>query len=222
MKFVLGLAVSAAVWTAAGGIAQAADTAPVPAAPEAALQEAAAAPSVVTAPPATPTTAGFTAPGGSIVDLEIVEEVNSKTNIRGDKIAVRLARPIMAGDHLLVPAGTMGMAEVIDARPAGLMGKNGVLLLAARYLDYQGQRIPLKALKLGGGGKDNSSTVMAVSMAVGLPAVLIRGGNMDIPVGAPANAKLAADLTLPDVPDTTAAPGQPSTTTAVIQEEKPQ
>lgn len=213
MKFVLGLAMSAALFSAAG--AQPVPT-PAEAAPTSAATDAQA------SAPAPPVASNFTLPAGSVVDLELAQVVNSKTNIRGDKVAIRLAQPIEADGRVLVPAGATGMGEVIDAKPAGMLGKSGELLLAARYLDYNGRKIPLRAFKLGGAGKDNSSAVLAVSMAVGLPAVLIRGGNIEIPVGTAANAKLAKDLTLPAADDASAraapASNQPSTMT---QEENP-
>ena len=79
------------------------------------------------------------------------------------------------------------------------MGKAGELVLAARYLDYQGTRIPLRSLRYGKGqGKDNVDTAAIVGFAVsGLITPFITGGEVRIPAGADVWAKVAADVSFP-------------------------
>lgn len=145
------------------------------------------------------------APAGMPILLEITERLGSKFNHQGDKFTFRLSMPIVVDGKVLVPAGTTGVGEVIDAAKAGFMGKPGELMLAARYLDYNGARIKLRGLRLGGQGNDNADLTMVLSMAVGIPALFVQGGEINIPVGARAEAKLAADLILPPASDQPAA-----------------
>ena len=155
------------------------------------------------------------APAGMRVDIQVVDLITTKVVKKGDKFQIRLVAPIIVDGKIIVPAGVMGQGEVIDAAHGGLMGKPGELLLAARYLDYNGQRIPLRAFKLSGRGDDNSDLALVVSMA-GVPgavvSIFIKGGEVVIPSGTRASAKLAADLTLPPAPLPVAAPAGPTPT----------
>jgi hypothetical protein len=81
-------------------------------------------------------------------------------------------------------------------------------VLAARYLDYQGIRIPLRSLRYGKGqGTDNAETAMWVGFAVsGLITPFITGGEVRIPAGADVWAKTAADVSFAPVPVPVAQP----------------
>ena len=107
-----------------------------------------------------------------------------------------LAHPLEIAKGVTVPAGTTGAGEVVHAAKSRAMGKAGELVLAARYLDYQGTRIPLRSLRYGKGqGKDNVDTTMWVGLAVGgLITPFITGGEVRIPAGADVWAKVAADV----------------------------
>lgn len=181
----------------------AAPVAPAPVAPAPVAPAPVAPAPVATAPVAAPPPAVCCrASAGTPIVLQIVNTVTTKVVKKGDKFAIRLVSPIVVDGKVLVPAGVTGEGEVIDAAHGGLMGKAGELLLAARYLDYNGVRIPLRSFKLGGRGTDNSNLSLAVSM-VGLPgavaSIFIKGGEVEIPPGTLATAKLASDLDLPPV-----------------------
>jgi hypothetical protein len=131
------------------------------------------------------------------VAIAIVEPLNSKTSIIGQFFDIRLVKPIMIDGQIIVPSGTMGKGEVIHAAKARAAGKAGELIIAARYLDYQGTRLPLRSLKYDADttGRNNVGTAAAVGIAVATPLILIiTGGQVDIPAGMPAIAKLASDV----------------------------
>lgn len=131
---------------------------------------------------------------GSLVQIEIVDPVNSATATRGDVVRLRLTAPVLAGDTVLLPAGTPGLGEVIHAERARGGGKAGELLLAARHLDYADYRIPLRGMKLGGNGSHRAGAALAVAIAAGPVGMLVRGGNLEVPVGTLAEARLAQPL----------------------------
>src|SRR5690606_9165528 len=137
-------------------------------------------------------------PAGSILVLQVDEAVTSKTAQQGDKFAITLAKPVTLDDEILVPAGTKGVGEVISAAHGGAFGKAGELVVAARYLQLDDQRIPLKAFKVGGSGSSGTDAALATAMLAGLPGIVfgatIKGGEMELPAGLVATAKLAADL----------------------------
>jgi hypothetical protein len=163
--------------------------------PAAAQTEPAAAPAA--APPADPGRPHVAS--GTPVDIELAELVSSKTHKRGDKFALRLALPIVLDGRIVVPAGVTGVGQVVDAASSGPLGRPAKLLLAARYLDFNGGQIPLRTLQLGRAGTDNSNAVMAASFIpyVGLLGLFVHGGEIEIPAGQRAQAKLAADLDAP-------------------------
>ncbi|KTE05827.1 hypothetical protein ATE71_17525 [Sphingopyxis sp. H115] len=140
-------------------------------------------------------------PAGTIIEIRIDEPVNSKTHETGDWYGISLARPIMLGDTVLIPAGTPGRGQVVHAAKSSWGGKAGELILGARYLEFEGRQIALRGMKLGGVGGHNEGLAFATSVAGGVVAMplvfAINGKNADIPVGTLATAKLAAELRPP-------------------------
>jgi len=133
------------------------------------------------------------------VAVELGEEVSTKRQKRGDTFAIRLAEAIVVDGRTLIPAGAAGGGEVVDAAPGGIAGRPAKLILAARYLAYNGVRIPLRGFRLAGTGRDNADTVSALSAVpyVGIFAIAISGGNVVFPAGMRGVAKVASDTDLP-------------------------
>lgn len=144
-------------------------------------------------------------PAGTIVALEITESLVSDERKTGDAFGFKLAQPIVLDGVELIPAGTSGVGEIVHAAPARASGKAGELIVAARHLDWQGTRIPLRGTKLGGAGSDRSGMVAGVAVAAGVFALFIHGGQMQIPAGTAAHAKLAQALPMPPLSDAASA-----------------
>jgi hypothetical protein len=182
-----------------------------------AAQEPATAPSVSATPVAEPVVQDALAvpppapccivPARTPIDIEFVDTVNSRANNNGDRFAFRLAEPLIVDGQVVAPAGTPGVGEVVHAAHASFGGKAGELILAVRYLDLNGTRIPLRSLRYGPRqGRDNSGAVTAGAMvtAVVLPvasvlAFVISGGEVNIPAGTRANAMTSTEISLPPV-----------------------
>jgi hypothetical protein len=147
-------------------------------------------------------------PAMTLVEIELADTVNSKANAIGDHFAFRLARPLEIDGRVVVPAGTPGVGEVVHAARARAGGKAGELILAARYLDLNGQHIPLRSFRYGPSqGKDNSGAVNVGAMvaAATIPGVamlgyLVAGGEVNVPAGTRANAKVAVETRVPAAP----------------------
>ncbi len=155
-------------------------------------------------PPAESTPAGSTVaappccvvPKGTVITIEIAEPLSAKKSTPGDNFKLRLAEPIVINGVTAVPAGAMGMGEVIDARPPAMGGSPGKLILAARYLEVGGVHLPLQSFKLGGSGDDNTgSAVWASAIVSPLLILAVKGGDVIYPIGTRATAKVAADVT---------------------------
>lgn len=130
---------------------------------------------------------------GTLISVEVVDRVSSATAKIDAMFAIRLHAPIVVDGAEIVPAGTSGMGQIVHAAKSRMGGKAGELILAARYLDVAGTRIPLRAFRIGGAGKDNSTLSMATTAVAGPVGFLISGGNKHIEAGTIAEAKVAAD-----------------------------
>lgn len=139
------------------------------------------------------------------IRIAITNPIASNGVSTGQLFAFTLAEPIPLDGGHSIPAGTPGQGEVVHAAHSGMAGKAGELVLAARYLNYQGTRIPLRSMRFGKGGKDQTGTANAIAIGTavvaplaGIFALAITGGEVRIPAGAIAEAKVAAD-TLIDI-----------------------
>lgn len=138
------------------------------------------------------------------VEIEIVDALNSRTARTRASFAFRLAEPLAVDGRVVAPAGTPGVGEVVHSAKAGAGGKAGELILAARYLELEGTRIPLRSLRYGRRqGTDNSGAVntggmvaAAVLPVASLVGFLISGGEVDIPAGTRAHAQTSAEIVL--------------------------
>lgn len=158
---------------------------------------------------------------GSVLVLETLEPLNSSKLKRGDKFALRLAEALSVDGVELLAAGTPGVGEVIHAEAAHGGGTPGELLVAARYLEVGGRRIPLRAFRLGVTGKDNTNLALGVSFAAGPFAHFIRGREIEIPAHTRGEARVAQDTewvpataaAAQELPAPTSTATSPSTTT---------
>jgi hypothetical protein len=148
-------------------------------------------------PPAMAATVPATLPVGTPMVLEITQTLDSKITKRGDRFTIRLIAPIALNGQVVVPAGVTGEGQIVDAAPSGAMGRPAKMLLAARYLDFNGAQIPIRGMHLGKAGDDKTNTIMAASVALGvlgLPAMFLPGGDIVIPAGTLGQAKLAVAI----------------------------
>lgn len=130
---------------------------------------------------------------GFPVVIRIEEQLGSKLSKTGQFFNLSLAEPVMEGHRTLIPAGAPGRGQVVHAKKGGFSGSAGELILAARYVEYQGRQIKLRSMRFAETGKDNTGTAMAVGIAAGVIGYFISGGNTIVEPGTTANAKFAVD-----------------------------
>lgn len=134
---------------------------------------------------------------GARVVLEIDEPLGSNTSKLGDHFKLHLVAAVVIDGRTLLPAGTPGVGEVVHIARSALGGRPGELIVMARYLDVDGVHVPLGHFRFGDTGKDNSTASLIAMEAIGLPGVLITGGQVKILAGTRGNARTSADVTLP-------------------------
>jgi hypothetical protein len=145
------------------------------------------------------------APAGTAVEIELAEPVSTKVKKTGDTFALRLAEPLIVNGRILLPAGTPGIGDVVEASGPGMGGKGAKLVLAARYVERRGRRVALEGLQLSGAGKSQTLAASAVGLTgmvfapLGFVGLAVEGGNVTFPAGLKASARLADDVRLPSV-----------------------
>lgn len=153
---------------------------------------------------------------GHKIFITIEGQVGSKMSKAKDFFPIKLAQAVEIDGVEVLPAGIAGEGQVVHAQKSGFGASAGELILAARYLEHGGRRIPLRSFKfieegddLPFKGKDNSGVAIAAT-AVLLPlGFLIGGGNTTVEPGTLATAKFRADEAFAIVPSTNAEEGVP-------------
>jgi hypothetical protein len=133
------------------------------------------------------------------VQFEFDEEVKSNQAAIDQYFAIRLIAPITVDGVVIVPAGTVGKGQVVHSAKSGWGGKAGELLVAARWIEYRGVRIPLRRFRMGeiGTGQNRVGEAAVASAIVPVAGFLINGGEKIIPKGTRANAIVSADTEIP-------------------------
>lgn len=151
------------------------------------------------APPVQPAPAVLHLPAGTPVEVEMAETISSLTSHLADRFSIRLAAPVVRDGVEVVASGAPGQGEVIDVARAGISGKQGKLIISARYLDLNGQQVRVRGLTLMTSGKSRVDLATGVMLVpyVGVASILIKGGEIEIPAGARATVRLAEDVDLP-------------------------
>lgn len=136
-------------------------------------------------------------PKGHPIVITVEAEIGSKISQSGEVFPIKLAQPVVVDGIEVLPAGIVGEGQVVHAKKGGMAGAAGELVLAARYLDHGGRRIPLRSFKfIEAGdeiltrGKDNVGIASATNAVIGPLGFLIGGGNTVIAPGTAATAKI--------------------------------
>ena len=160
------------------------------------------APAAVDAPPQSPDAtpapqAAPVLPALTLLKLELVDPVSTRTIKRGDRFAIRLAEPL-ALPGISLPAGTPGYGEVVHAQKPGAAGRAGELIIAARCLDVNGTCLKLRSLKITPPhATERTDLALALGIAAGPMGFLVSGGHRELATGAPLTALTAENTTWP-------------------------
>lgn len=184
-----------------------------------------AAPAAPVSPVAPAAMAGIAAdvvPARTVIELEIMQALGSKTSKAGDRFAIRLAEPLVIAGRTVLPAGLTGEGEVVHAAKARWGGKAGELVLAARYLECGARssgverRIALGYFKFGMAGQSRTAEALFVPFV----GPFIGGGEVSVAPGTRANAQTKDIIELPGSADM-ACPAPVVSQTAAAGEGRP-
>jgi hypothetical protein len=171
------LAVLAAL-TAVSTPALAMQQAPAPAPTAAPATVPAPAPVAAPAPAASPEAM---LPSNSEVILSLNEPVSSEDKRLGDMVSLSVAQDVKANNVVVIPHGTRGVAQVTYRKGKGGFGKSGKLELDFRYVDYNGQHIPIEGHFRQEGDGNGAAAVGAVLAAGVIGGLIVHGHSARIP-----------------------------------------
>lgn len=119
---------------------------------------------------------------GLPVTLAVSQEVNSSTHEEGDAFKLTVLNDVRVGDTIVIPRGTPAMGEVTWRTGKGAFGKSGKLEFSLRYIDLNGQHIPVTGDYRQEGEGNTIATGVGV-IAIGVFAGFITGKRARLPMG---------------------------------------
>lgn len=121
--------------------------------------------------------------------------ISSRTAVLGSQFQLKVVDDLFINGVVVIPAGTPATGEIIHAQKSSVFGKAGELLLAIRYIDLHGQKIKMRSFQPYQ-GKDITNAALGASLAVGMFAAFIRGGEVVTPEKTEVQALVAAETSV--------------------------
>lgn len=146
------------------------------------------------AAPALPSGVSQVVAAGSVLEIAIETEINTRTAQPKDSFPITVARGFELGGYTVIPAGSPGHGEIVHSQKSGSFGKPAELLLAVRWIEVNGQRIEMRHFRPHTGA-DRTGTAGNLTFVpvAGLFSPFIRGGEIVLPVGTVALAQVRED-----------------------------
>lgn len=141
--------------------------------------------------------------------------ISSRTAVAGSQFQLKVVDDLVINDVIVIPAGTPATGEIIHAQKSSVFGKAGELLLTIRYIDLHGQKIKMRTFQPYQ-GKDITNAALGASLAIGMFAAFIRGGEVVMPEKTVVQALVAAETSV-DLTANTAMSSIPSPAVAGAQ-----
>jgi len=120
---------------------------------------------------------------GVPVTLAVASEVNSSTHHAGGTFPLTVLNDVRIGDTIVIPRGTPALGEVTWRTGKGAFGKSGKLELSLRYIDLNGQHIPVSGDFRQEGEGNTIATGVGVIAAGLIGGLVITGHRARVPVG---------------------------------------
>ncbi|MEA3054191.1 MAG: hypothetical protein QOG72_3094 [Sphingomonadales bacterium] len=140
-------------------------------------------PAVVETQAAAPMADVAALPANSEVVLAINETVTSGTHRMGEKVFFTVAQDVKVDGRTVIPQGTRAVGQITRRTGKGSFGKSGKMDVAFRYIDLNGQRIPIQGLHHQEGSGATAATIGAVVAAGVVGGLLVHGKSARIAQG---------------------------------------
>ena len=121
---------------------------------------------------------------GTVIPMELVSTINSKTARSGQLVDFRVTSDIKVDGKTVIAAGSIAQGQIVRAKKNGLLGAEGELEIAVksiRAVDCTNIYLSSNNLADEGSNKVVLSVVITLCCLFGF---LIKGGQAEIPAGA--------------------------------------
>ena len=135
-------------------------------------------------------------PKGTIIDVELLEELSSKKNHVDDDVKLKTLDNIIINDVIVVPAGALVAGKVNKCTSSGLFGRAGKLEFTINSVrSINGVDIPLQYTDFKEAGSDDGAVAVAAVVTL-IGGLFMKGKNVSFPAGTKMSAKVVADTDL--------------------------
>lgn len=112
---------------------------------------------------------------GTEVELMVLTEVNTRISLPGSLVRLRLNKPVLVDDKVVLPIGTPAFGKVDSVVKSGIAGSRGSIAIRMSHIEGSGGPIPLANELLtyqarGGKGDDAAKLLLAPMYAPFAPA----------------------------------------------------
>ncbi|MBP2638650.1 MAG: hypothetical protein H6Q72_4557 [Firmicutes bacterium] len=143
-------------------------------------------------------------PRGTTFEVELVEAASSKTNVKGQEIAIRMVDSLIINNVTIIPKDMIGEAIVSDAQKAGGFGRKGSLTISPQTIKtINGVKVPLQSELKGAGHSDGGAVAVAVAVSL-VGGIFMKGTNINYPAGTKIKVAVEKDTDLNATPETLA------------------
>jgi hypothetical protein len=122
-------------------------------------------------------------PANSEIVLTMNETVSSRSHRLGEKFSLTVAQDVKVDGAVVIPRGTRAVAQITRRTGKGGFGKSGKMDFTFRYLDLNGQQIPIEGRHHQAGEGRTGATVGAVVAAGLVGGMLVKGKSAKIEYG---------------------------------------
>lgn len=137
-------------------------------------------------------TTDIVVPLGTELKLETVTALSSKSAVKGDMVALRVAEDVAIAGKVVILRGTEAIGQVFDARAKGAMGMSGRIFIRPLYA-----KVGSKIVRLSGQAVDKASVAAgAVLGTIAIGAPFFTGRSAEIPAGTRINAVVEKTVSL--------------------------
>ena len=135
-------------------------------------------------------------PRGTVLQVELVRDISSKTAKRGDSVPLRLVDNLIVNDVIVAPAGSRVRGVITKARRSGGLGRGGTLefmIISVRTIN--GVDIPLQYVEGEKAGNDDGAVAVFLFASM-VGGVFMKGKNVYFNRGLKFDVEVTADTDL--------------------------
>lgn len=120
---------------------------------------------------------------GTIVSLQLLQDISSSSANVGDVLEFETNEPIIIDNMVVVPKGTKASGKVTEATPRKIAGKAGKLNFTIDYLNFANGKVIRLNSEQKGTGKNKTGTAIAEAVLLTPLFLLKKGKNIKFEKG---------------------------------------